>query len=163
MRGGCRLDGLTRDNTPLSLHLTGPMSSTTLRSLCRAFVSGSHPVRASKFNMPAFRSAPRRTLVYANADAKTFEQVTTPKDRIAVVDFYADWCGPCRQLGPTIERLTSEPNKSGSGLPFDLVKVDTESEHGLALGQKYQVTALPTVIAFRDGKGEEGDVSGGTS
>ena len=50
------------------------------------------------------------------------------------------WCGPCRQLGPTIERLTSEPSKSGSGLPFDLVKVDTESEHGLALGQKYQVS-----------------------
>lgn len=128
------------------------MSSTTLRSLCRTFVSGSHPVRASKFSLRTFRSTPHRTLVYANADAKIFEQVTTPKDRIAVVDFYADWCGPCRQLGPTIERLTSEPNKSGSGLPFDLVKVDTESEHGLALGQKYQVTALPTVIAFRDGK-----------
>ncbi|EDR14784.1 thioredoxin [Laccaria bicolor S238N-H82] len=115
------------------------MPSTTLRSLCRTFVSGSHPVRASKFSLRTFRSTPHRTLVYANADAKIFEQVTTPKDRIAVLVW-------------PMSSTRAYYRESGLGLPFDLVKVDTESEHGLALGQKYQVTALPTVIAFRDGK-----------
>jgi len=66
--------------------------------------------------------------------------------------FSASWCGPCHQLAPIVEKLTNEPNKSGSGLPFDLVKIDTDTEIGQALGGQYKVRALPTVIAFRNGK-----------
>ncbi|KIM41357.1 hypothetical protein M413DRAFT_147051 [Hebeloma cylindrosporum] len=98
-----------------------------------------------------FHSSLPRAIVYPKATAETFTKVTTAKDRIAVVDFYADWCGPCHQLAPVIEKLTNEPNKSGTGLPFDLVKVDTDSDEGQVLGAKYKVRALPTVVAFRDG------------
>ncbi|KAH9483899.1 Thioredoxin Y, chloroplastic [Psilocybe cubensis] len=83
---------------------------------------------------PVFQSGP------------TFEKAIEATDRIALVDFYADWCGPCHQLAPVLEKLTKEPSTSGSGLPLDLVKVDTESEDGIA-----KVRALPTVIAFRNG------------
>ncbi|PPR00008.1 hypothetical protein CVT26_009289 [Gymnopilus dilepis] len=101
----------------------------------------------------SFRSSAPRAVVYANADQQTFEKVVSAKDRVTLVDFYADWCGPCHTLSPIIEKLTKEPNTSGSSnRPLDLVKIDTDSDDGQALGAKYKIRALPTVIAFRDGE-----------
>ncbi|TFK42338.1 thioredoxin-like protein [Crucibulum laeve] len=97
-----------------------------------------------------FHRTPPRLALYPKADEKTFNKVVEVKDRVILVDFYADWCGPCHQLSPILEKLTKEPNTSGSGLPLDLVKIDTDAE--FELGQKYKVRALPTVIAFKDGK-----------
>ncbi|KAF9567535.1 hypothetical protein CPC08DRAFT_626711 [Agrocybe pediades] len=64
-------------------------------------------------------------------------------------------------LAPVLEKLTKEPNTSGSGYALDLVKIDVDSDDGQILSQKYkvfccthdfwQVQALPTIIAFRDG------------
>ncbi|KAJ3512617.1 hypothetical protein NMY22_g15280 [Coprinellus aureogranulatus] len=82
-------------------------------------------------------TAPRAAL-YAQADEKTFKEVTGAKDRVVLVDFYADWCGPCHQLSPVIESLTAEPNKSGSGLPLDLIKVNTDTEEGAPLAQAFK-------------------------
>jgi len=62
-----------------------------------------------------------------------------------VVDFYAEWCGPCRTLTPILERLTAEPSKTKSGLPFDLLEIDIDTPEGVSLAAKYQVTAVPTV------------------
>jgi len=73
------------------------------------------------------------------------------KDKIVVADFHADWCGPCRVLGPILERVTRDGVlKSGSGKLFDLVTIDTDKESELAA--KYKVRALPTVIAFKGGE-----------
>jgi len=89
--------------------------------------------------------------LYRNANLETFSKLIAAKDRITVVDFYADWCGPCHQVAPVIEKLTNESYKSGStSLPFDLVKIDTDTEAGQILGGKYKVRALPTVIAFQN-------------
>ncbi|TEB25944.1 thioredoxin-like protein [Coprinellus micaceus] len=99
----------------------------------------------------SIRTTVPRAALYAQADEKTFKQVIEAKGRVVLVDFYADWCGPCHQLSPVIESLTAEPHTSGSGLPLDLIKVNTDTDEGIPLAQAFKVTALPTVIAFKDG------------
>ncbi|KAK7467354.1 hypothetical protein VKT23_004411 [Stygiomarasmius scandens] len=93
---------------------------------------------------------------YPNADFSTFKRLTTGPDsegRLVLVDFYADWCKPCHMLSPILEEISKDSTiKSGSDRPIDVVTVNTESDEGFELGQRFKVRALPTVIAFRDGK-----------
>ncbi|KAG6896823.1 hypothetical protein C0992_005864 [Termitomyces sp. T32_za158] len=87
---------------------------------------------------------------------KTFNKVVGTQDRIVLVDFYAE----CVTYTFTSEAelltsaviLVDSSIKSGSGLPIDVVKIDTENEQVLPLAQQYKVRALPTVIAFRNGE-----------
>lgn len=58
-----------------------------------------------------------------------------------LVDFYADWCGPCKMLGPVLEEIASE---------IDIIKVNVDAHNELA--QKYKVMSIPTIIFFKDGK-----------
>lgn len=60
-----------------------------------------------------------------------------------VVDFYADWCGPCQMLSPLIEEISNER----SGAKFIKVNVDEHKE----LAKRYGIMSIPTIIVFKDG------------
>ncbi|MDD4077848.1 MAG: thioredoxin [Bacilli bacterium] len=62
---------------------------------------------------------------------------------IILVDFYADWCGPCRMLGPIIEELAEEIPE----INFLKVNIDDEREFAIA----NQVGSIPTIVIFKDG------------
>ena len=62
---------------------------------------------------------------------------------LVLVDFYADWCGPCKMLAPILEELAGER-------PATIAKVDTDAHPALA--QQYGVQGLPTLLLFADGE-----------
>ena len=64
---------------------------------------------------------------------------------LAMVDFWAVWCGPCRRLGPVLEELAAQ--YAGR---LKVVKVDAERDPQLA--QRYRVMSMPTVLGFRGGQ-----------
>ena len=74
--------------------------------------------------------------------ADVFEKTVT-EPGITLVDFWADWCGPCKQFGPIYE----EASNKNSDITFG--KVDTEAEQALAGAAG--ITSIPTLMAFRDG------------
>ncbi|KAI1099142.1 DUF1000-domain-containing protein, partial [Jackrogersella minutella] len=68
--------------------------------------------------------------------------------RIVVVDFYANWCGPCKQIAPFFDQLNTTLSRPKIAT---FVKVNTEAEGAKAVAAEYAVTHLPTFIIFRDG------------
>jgi len=62
---------------------------------------------------------------------------------VVLVDFYADWCGPCQMLEPVLERLAAETDAA-------VAKVDTDANPAVA--QQYGVRGLPTLVLFADGE-----------
>lgn len=62
-----------------------------------------------------------------------------------VVDFWAPWCGPCRMVSPTIEKLAQK-----FGDKLKVVKVNVDDNQALAM--KYNIMSIPTIMVFKDGK-----------
>jgi len=84
--------------------------------------------------------------VYVNGD--TFENEVVQADRPVLVDFYADWCGPCRMIAPVLEELTSE-----LGERLTVAKLDVDANQQLAF--QHGVQSIPTLILFRGGQEAE--------
>ena len=83
---------------------------------------------------------PVKTVVHGH---KVADYKKDSQKGLVVVDFYADWCAPCRILGPTLERLSEE-------MKFLLVKINTDENQEEAI--KHQVQGIPTVLMYKDGK-----------
>ncbi|MBP6399204.1 MAG: thioredoxin [Saprospiraceae bacterium] len=68
-------------------------------------------------------------------------------DTPVLIDFYADWCAPCRTLSPIIQEVKNEMGEN-----IKIVKIDVDKNESLA--QRLQVMSIPTVAIFRNGKME---------
>jgi thioredoxin 1 len=75
----------------------------------------------------------------------TFEQEVLNSDTPVIVDFWAEWCGPCHAVAPVLDKIAAE--REGE---LKIVKVNIDEEQDLAM--RYGVVSIPTMILFRDGE-----------
>ena len=75
----------------------------------------------------------------------TFEAEVLQSEVPVIVDFWAEWCGPCHAVAPVLDRIAEERNGE-----LKIVKVNIDEEQNLAL--KYGVASIPTMILFRNGE-----------
>ena len=75
----------------------------------------------------------------------TFEQEVLQSETPVLVDFWAEWCGPCHAVAPVLEKIAEE--RPGE---LKLVKVNIDEEQALSL--RYGVMSIPTMILFREGE-----------
>jgi thioredoxin 1 len=84
----------------------------------------------------------RNTVATQTLTQQNFDEIVTGND-IVLVDFWASWCGPCRQFAPTFEASSEQHPDVVHG------KVDTEAEQAIAAAAN--IRSIPTIMAFREG------------
>ena len=77
-------------------------------------------------------------------NVQNFENEVLSNPGTALVDFYADWCGPCKMLAPTISRIAEENQNITVG------KINVDEDTPLAM--EYGIVSIPTLIVFKNGK-----------
>ena len=77
------------------------------------------------------------------ANSQNFEEEVIKSEKIVLVDFYADWCGPCKMLSPIIDEVAEENDD------IKVVKVNVDDSQDLAM--KYQVMSIPTLVVIKNG------------
>jgi thioredoxin 1 len=77
--------------------------------------------------------------------AKTFTEEVLLNSKPVIVDYWAEWCGPCRMIAPVLEEIAAE-----YGDKIDVVKLNIEENPGIA--QEYSILAIPTLNVFQGGK-----------
>jgi thioredoxin 1 len=77
-------------------------------------------------------------------DGKTLEETVAGASLPVVVDFWAEWCGPCRAVAPVVDELAAEHSDK---LIFAKLNVDEHPD----VAKRYEVLSIPTLIVFRDG------------
>ncbi len=82
---------------------------------------------------------------HVELNSENFNSNVLNNEKPAIVDFYADWCGPCRQFAPIFEEFAK---KYGNKISFGKVNIDECGD----LAEKYEVMSIPTVIFFEKGQ-----------
>ena len=83
-------------------------------------------------------------MVEKTTDA-TFEQDVLKASEPVVVDFWAEWCGPCRMIAPALEEISKTPNGK-----VKIVKLNVDENPGVAA--KYGIMSIPTLMMFKNGE-----------
>lgn len=73
-----------------------------------------------------------------------FEEEVLKSEKKVLIDFYADWCGPCKMLAPIVEEVASEHEE------LKVVRINVDNEESIAMD--YQVMSIPTLVLIKDGK-----------
>jgi thioredoxin len=76
---------------------------------------------------------------------QTWDTEVIQSDKPVIVDFWAEWCGPCHAVAPVLDRIADERQEE-----LKLVKVDIDKEQALA--QRYGIASIPTIVLFKDGE-----------
>ena len=77
--------------------------------------------------------------------AANFENEVLRSDKPVLLDFYADWCGPCKMLAPVVHEIAEE---NAGTLKVGKINVDEQME----LAMRFQVSSIPILVVFKDGK-----------
>ena len=77
--------------------------------------------------------------------AANFENEVLRSDKPVLLDFYADWCGPCKMLAPVLHEIADE---NAGALKVGKINVDEQME----LAMRFQVSSIPMLVVFKDGK-----------
>ena len=77
--------------------------------------------------------------------AANFENEVLNSDKSVLLDFYADWCGPCKMLAPVVHEIAEE---NADTLKVGKINVDEQME----LAMRFQVSSIPMLVVFKDGK-----------
>ena len=75
---------------------------------------------------------------------KNFEDEVLKSEKTVLIDFYADWCGPCKILSPIVDEVAEENEK------IKVVKINIDQEENLAV--EYQILSIPTLVVIKNGK-----------
>jgi thioredoxin 1 len=80
-----------------------------------------------------------------NVTTDTFEQEVLKSDQPVIVDFWAEWCGPCHAVAPVLDKIADERKDE-----LKVVKLNIDEEQDIA--QRYGIQSIPTIVMFKDGE-----------
>lgn len=85
-----------------------------------------------------------------NLTADNFDEEVLLSDKTVLVDFFAEWCGPCRMVSPVVDEIAEERED------VKVCKVNVDEQPGLA--ERFSVSSIPALMVFKDGKAVRSEV-----
>ena len=83
-------------------------------------------------------------MAVVKANINSFEEEVLKADKPVIVDFWAEWCGPCKMLSPVMEKVADENE--------EIKVVSINVDENMDLAQKYGVTSIPCLVVFKEGE-----------